>query len=94
MQTVDEDFRPFHRQRGELSLQDGCVLWENRVVVPQSARQRILDELHSGHPGISRKKGIARGIVWWPGIDSEIEQRVQACQQCQLNQKSPASALL
>jgi hypothetical protein len=39
-------------------------------------------------------KGIARGIVWWPGIDAEIEQRVQSCQQCQLNQKSPASAPL
>ena len=64
------------------------------MVVPEVARQRILQELHEGHPGISRRKGIARGVVWWPGLDSDIEQQVKSCQQCQVNQKSPASAPL
>ena len=90
----NDDLKPFQRRREELSLHDGCILWGNRVVVPTQARQRILTELHEGHPGISRMKGIARGIVWWPGIDKDIEQRVESCESCQLNQKMPASAPL
>ena len=92
--TVDDDFKPFQRRREELSLHDGCILWGNRVVVPPQARQHILDELHEGHPGMSRMKGIARGIVWWPNLDKEIEQRVQSCTSCQVQQKAPASAPL
>ena len=82
MQSVDEDFQPYHQRREELSLQDGCTLWGNRVVAPKTARHQILDKLHEGHSGISRMKGIARGIVWWPAIDVEIEKQVQACEQC------------
>ena len=36
-------------------------------------------ELHNnGHPGITRMKGIARRIVWWPGIDQYLENKVKA----------------
>jgi hypothetical protein len=92
--NVDEEFQPFNRRRNELSLQDGCLLWGNRVVVPSSIHSNVLEELHAGHPGISRMKGIARGVVWWPGIDASIEEKVKACEQCQLNQKAPAVAPL
>ena len=92
--TTNDAFCQYQRRREELSLDDGCMLWGSRVIIPQVAHQRILDELHKGHPGISRMKGIARGVVWWPGLDVEIEKRVQACLLCQQNQKAPASAPL
>ena len=28
-------------------------------------------------------KSLARGIVWWPGIDRSIENTVEQCLQCQ-----------
>ena len=37
-------------------------------------------------------KSIARSYVWWPGMDSEIENRVKACHACQENVNSPAKA--
>ena len=39
-------------------------------------------------------KGLARAIVWWPGIDNEIEQRVRQCESCQLTRPNPPSAPL
>ena len=39
-------------------------------------------------------KGPARSVVWWPGIDSDIEKKVKSCHLCQQNQKSPAKAPL
>ena len=92
--TSDPSLHPYQRRKEELSLHDGVVLWGNRVVIPEAARQRVLGELHEGHPGISRIKGISRGMVWWPGINQDIERQVKSCHQCQVNQKAPSRAPL
>ena len=39
------------------------------MVVPSQGRDFVLGELHGGHPGVSRMKALARGLVWWPGLD-------------------------
>ena len=74
----------------ELSVQSGCVLWGNRIIVPPARQSRILDVLHDGHPRIYHMKELARSFVWWPGLDDDIQTKVQSCTQCQINQKSPA----
>ena len=62
--TCDNDvLKPFYSRRMELSTQAGCLLWGNRVIVPPPGRQLILDELHAGHPGVSRMKSLARTHV-------------------------------
>ena len=53
-----------------------------------------MDLLHEGHPGGTRIKALARSLVWWPGIDSDLEGRVKECQQCQLTRHTPARAPL
>ena len=84
---------PFKQKWDELSVQDGCILRGSRVVVPAKAREAVMDMLHEGHPGISRMKSIARGFVWWPGMDSQLEEKVK-CEQCQFNRHSPAKVPL
>ena len=90
----DVDLRPFSQRKDELSVQDGCVLWGNRVIVPQLGQTKVLAELHQGHPGVSRMKSLARSVVWWPGLDKDIEGMVGECHQCQINLKTPATAPL
>ena len=92
--TSEEGMRPLYSQRDELSVHDGCILWGNRVVMPQAGRAQVLEELHQEHPGTSRIKALARSIVWSPKMDSEIEAKVKQCPACQENQKSPAAAPL
>ena len=86
--------KPYKSKANELSVQDGCVLWGARVLVPEKGRQAVLTQLHDGHPGCSRMKGIARTIVWWPGIDSEIEGTVRKCLTCQQQARAPPLAPL
>ena len=88
--------RPFNRRSEELSVQDGCVLWGSRVIIPKKGQQgaRVLELLHDGHPGISRMKGIVRSIVWWPVLTNEIEEMVWNCSQCQQHQKAPPQSPL
>lgn len=70
----------------------GCILWGSRVVVPPSVRCEILKLLHSGHPGMVRMKGLARGYVWWPKMNEEIEDQVRRCSNCQEVQAAPPRA--
>ena len=64
------------------------------MVIPLPGRAIVLNELHEGHPGISRMKSLARTIVWWPDMDREIEERVRQCVECQRVQSSPPLAPL
>ena len=89
-----DDLKPFSSRRMELSVQDDCLLWGSRVVVPLPGRLPILRELHESHPGISRMKSLARMVVWWPGMDQEIEEKVRSCHDCQRDRPAPAPAPL
>ena len=90
----DTTLTPYFSKRNELSIHQGCILWGSRVVVPEAARKVILYELHNGHWGMSRMKSLARMFVWWPGLDSDIEQIVRKCEECQSVQSSPPLAPL
>ena len=89
-----EEFAVFPRRRDELSLQQGCILWGSRVIIPAPGRECLLEELHECHPGIVRMKAVARSYLWWPGLDRDIELKVRSCQTCQEHSKLPASANL
>ena len=91
---VDSKFTAFTMKREELSLHQDCILWGNRVVIPNKGKEAVLHELHCGHPGITRMKALARMYVWWPGIDKDIENMVQTCNECQVNQATPPVAPL
>ena len=44
---------PYAKRKGEISVEDGCLLWGTRVIVPPQLRSKVVDENHEGHPGIS-----------------------------------------
>ncbi|KAL3186378.1 hypothetical protein MRX96_028093 [Rhipicephalus microplus] len=48
--------RTYSHKSAKLSLQQGCLLWGSRVVIPQSLRYTVLQLLHVGHPGVEKTK--------------------------------------
>ncbi|KFD59761.1 hypothetical protein M514_28058 [Trichuris suis] len=74
--------RQFYNRRQSLTITDGCLLFADRVVVPNSLQRQVLRQLHTGHPGIVRMKALARGIVYWPGLVRQIKDIVQQCSSC------------
>ncbi|XP_062538064.1 uncharacterized protein K02A2.6-like [Armigeres subalbatus] len=66
----------------------------NRLMIPDSFRQRILKQLHRGHPGIERMKAIARSHVYWPRIDDHIADFVKRCESCVTHSKTPSKVPL
>ena len=90
---ISEEIRPYYQKRVELSIEDGILLWNERVVIPASLRMILLHDLHAEHFGIVKMKQVARRYLWWPSIivvvDQEIETTAKQCTQCQENAKQP-----
>ena len=53
-----ETFKPYFTRKDEISIQDGCLMWGSRVIVPSRGRQRVLDELHACHLGMTKMSYI------------------------------------
>ena len=83
------ELQPYHTRRLELSHEDGILLWDTRVVIPESLRDILLKDLHAEHFGIVKMKQLARKYLWWPKLDKEIEETVKSCTACQEEAKSP-----
>lgn len=90
-QDWTQEYQPYYQRRNELTVEEGCLLWGVRTIIPPKFQDSLLEELHTCHPGIVRMKALARNHVWWPQIDKHIEDRVRGCKDCQEQQpKKPA----
>ncbi|XP_033231637.1 uncharacterized protein K02A2.6-like [Belonocnema kinseyi] len=76
-------------KKDALTVDNKCLFWGHRIVIPEKLRPLILRELHSSHFGGSRMKSLARSFVWWPNIDVDIEKLVKACDSCLQTRKIP-----
>lgn len=84
-----EELKPFAKVQNELSCWgDVCVSRGLCTVVPGSLRARVLSMAHEGHLGIVKLKQRCRDLVWWPGIDHDIERLVRDCEPCLLSGKT------
>ena len=78
-----EELSQYQRVFKCLSIENECIFYGNRVIIPQNLRTNVLRWLHESHLGVVRMKMVARSYVWWPGLDKEIEKYVQNCMACQ-----------
>ncbi|XP_039291150.1 uncharacterized protein K02A2.6-like [Nilaparvata lugens] len=79
---IVDKLKPYFNRRNELYVDKDCLMLGNRIVIPVSLRKLILTELHSSHLGVVKMKSMARSYVWWPNIDSEIEEIAKSCKLC------------
>ncbi|RUS91013.1 hypothetical protein EGW08_001230 [Elysia chlorotica] len=87
--NIPDQIKPFFALRDSLTHVNGCLFYGHRVVVPTSLQSQILQILHLGHFGMQRMKQLARTAVYWPRIDTDIEDIARHCKACNEHQKLP-----
>ena len=60
------------------------LLRANRIVIPQALAQTIIDIAHEGHQGMTKTKQLLREKVWFPNMDTLVDNTVRDCLLCQL----------
>ena len=76
------ELHPYWAFQKELTIKDGLVLTNNRIVIPSSEHDDILKQIHRGHLGIQKCQLRARETVYWPGISKTIENIISNCETC------------
>lgn len=74
----------YEQVKEQLTCTDTVLLKSDRLVVPASLQERIVDLAHEGHLGIVKTKALLREKVWFPCMDKMVETKVKACLPCQV----------
>ena len=72
--SLDADLKSYCPHRHAISIIDGVIVFGNRIIIPAKLRSIVLKEMHDAHLGIVKTKLHACQLVFWPGINADIEQ--------------------
>ena len=86
--SVDPQVREYWFIRHEISEQEGLLLRGERLIVPSSLRVEMLRKIHENHLGIEKCKRRARDVLYWPGMNDQIEQIVSKCETCAMHKRA------
>ena len=94
-QEVPASLRPHWDSRSELAVCDGIIYKGMRIEVPPSLRRQMLNLVHESHLGIIKCKQRAREVLYWPAMNSDIEETVKNCTKCaDYQRKLPSEPLI
>ena len=88
IKELPTDLRPFWSMRDEISVENGLLLKGNRIIIPKSMQNDVLQQLHTGHLGQEKTKLRAKDSVFWVNINRDIDKLVKSCDTCQECQPS------
>ena len=82
IKELPSKLQPYWTFREELTIEDGLILKDTRIVVPSMKQVEILTLIHEGHLGLTKCKLRAKETVYWPGLNDQLEKLVLNCQLC------------
>ena len=73
---------PYWCFRDEMSIHDGIIYRGSQAIIPRSMRKDILARVHVSHAGAESNIRLAKDIIYWPGMQSDIKDVCQSCGKC------------
>ena len=63
--------KQIHAKWGSLSVNNGCMLVDNKLAIPNILKESVMDVVHSTHPGAWGMTELGQRL-WWPFIDRDL----------------------
>ena len=85
---VPEILRAYYDFRDKLTVQDQLVFKGQTLIVPVGMRKEMLALAHATHIDIEGCLRIAREIMFWPRMASELKEYISKCDICTRHRES------
>ncbi|XP_060085463.1 uncharacterized protein K02A2.6-like [Ylistrum balloti] len=92
--TLSKSANLFWPMASELTVQQGLLMRNSRLVIPMALRREILSQIHEGHQGIVKCRRRASESVWWPGMSKDIGDLVKDCLHCAKHRTDKAEPMV
>ena len=79
--------------QSQLAINDGLIMFGYCLMIPVKLQHSVLCQFHAAQQGSVRTKLRARQIVYWPGIDYDMNNIIVTCKQCHTKISSESSTL-
>jgi hypothetical protein len=61
-----------------------------KIIIPESLQQQVVDIAHEAHQGVTKTKQYVRATMWFARMDAIVEEKLQNCTLCQATTDSVA----
>ncbi|RWR98939.1 uncharacterized protein B4U79_03400, partial [Dinothrombium tinctorium] len=79
---LNNEVKQYYHLKDRLTVVDGILFMDNKIVIPKKQRNETLETLHESHLGMVKSKARAREVMFWPGINKDIEMMIKKCYIC------------
>ena len=90
----DPKLRAYWFVRQNLTVYQGLLLYQTRLVIAVDLQNDKLGRIHEEHQGIGKCRALVRQNVQWPGLAKQIALKVGKCCECEKERKYPPESLL
>lgn len=80
-QVVDI-LRPYWDCRDELTIAYDMVWKGKQIIIPKCMRRDMLKKIHAGHLGAEKCKLRGRETMYWPYMNTQVQDMISHCQAC------------
>ncbi|KII64513.1 Transposon Ty3-G Gag-Pol polyprotein [Thelohanellus kitauei] len=82
---IPSELLPYFDKRFGISEEEGLLLWNSRIHIPETLKSTTLEFFHQGNSGIKACKALFKDYIWWPSIEIDIKRMLKYCQSCRAN---------
>ena len=79
---VSEELKLYWSYRDELAVINSMVVKGRCIIIANSLKQQVLNQLHINHMGIEKMKLLACKWVYWHSMNTNIEKYIKQCATC------------
>ncbi|GBL82621.1 hypothetical protein AVEN_263699-1 [Araneus ventricosus] len=78
-----QELKQYCKSQSDLYTNEGLPFINDKIVVPNSLRQQMLTLIHEGHFTMEKCKQRDRELMYWPGLNRDIETILSHCEICE-----------